>query len=203
MRLDPVESKAAIDQLVALGYIEPPDEDKTKAVRETVRELHYNLARAHADANMHQEAADILGELWDQWPDESRFGVHLFHSLLALEQPVEARKTLNQIRANKHKHGQEAAEALRTLQTKILEEQAEAQDSGAEKRKIDFSKLDRKTQYRIRTLSRKAQVSPHAFLFLEGSSPPRGRPTPAGDRMFPAGDGRARPPPPVPVQQDG
>ena len=55
--LDPIEAQEAINQLVALGYIEKPDEDREKAVAESVRELNYNLARACMDASRHLEAA--------------------------------------------------------------------------------------------------------------------------------------------------
>ena len=43
-RIDPVEAKEAIQQLIALGYIEKPEENREKAIEETIRELQYNLA---------------------------------------------------------------------------------------------------------------------------------------------------------------
>jgi hypothetical protein len=39
-----VRDAAALEQLVALGYIEEPDADQSKAIAQTVRELDYNLA---------------------------------------------------------------------------------------------------------------------------------------------------------------
>ena len=77
LQLDPVESNAALEQLVALGYIEPPPADRQQAIDNTVRELRYNLARSYMDDGQHGAAAEILDELYDRWPNEHRFGVQL------------------------------------------------------------------------------------------------------------------------------
>lgn len=84
-RLDPVGAKESLDQLVALGYIAKPDENREKAVADTIRELRYNLAMAYQDADRHSEAAEILRELRGGDPDEQRFAVYLFISCQALE----------------------------------------------------------------------------------------------------------------------
>ena len=36
--------------MIALGYIERPDENREVAVRKTIRELRYNLGEAYQDA---------------------------------------------------------------------------------------------------------------------------------------------------------
>jgi predicted AlkP superfamily phosphohydrolase/phosphomutase/tetratricopeptide (TPR) repeat protein len=173
-RLDPIEAQDAIDQLVALGYIEEPDADKDVAVKETVRELEYNLARAYADASHAHEARDIFAKLWDDWPEESRFGVHLLQVQLALGQIEKARKTFEQIKVNKRRFSQEAAGEMKKLHEEILEQQRkdgseelEQIDDGAEPR-IDFSKVDEKTLAKLRKLRRRAGVNSHAFVYLEG-----------------------------------
>lgn len=71
------ESKAALDQLVALGYIDPPEEDASQAVANCVRELDYNLARAYMDAELHGEAAPLLIKLYQQFPIEFRYAIQL------------------------------------------------------------------------------------------------------------------------------
>ena len=78
------ESQAAIEQLVALGYIDAPDEDSSKAVANCTRELEYNLARAYMDADMHGEAAPILHRLYRDYPVELRFGIKLASALQSL-----------------------------------------------------------------------------------------------------------------------
>jgi len=75
--LDPGESKEVMAQLVALGYVERPSDDQESAVRETVRELDYNLALSYMDAGMHGSAAPILATLYRDYPLEFRFGIQL------------------------------------------------------------------------------------------------------------------------------
>ena len=73
-RISPADSKAALQQLVALGYIAEPNADKAKALDETVRELDYNLAQACMDGGIYGQAATILQQLYDTWPNEHRSG---------------------------------------------------------------------------------------------------------------------------------
>ena len=83
-RLDPVAARESLEQLVALGYIERPDENREKAVSNTIAELRYNLGQAYQDADRHSEAADIFRQLRHSDPDEQRYAVHLFVSCQAL-----------------------------------------------------------------------------------------------------------------------
>lgn len=76
-QLDPMESSETLEQLVALGYIDRPDDDKGEAVAKTVRELNYNLAMSYMDAGMHPMAAEKLAELYHKDPLEFRFGIRL------------------------------------------------------------------------------------------------------------------------------
>ncbi|MCH2178577.1 MAG: alkaline phosphatase family protein [Mariniblastus sp.] len=71
------ESKEALDQLVALGYIDPPEEDQEIAVTKCQRELDYNLARSYVDADLYGEAAPLLIDLYKANPLEFRFGIQL------------------------------------------------------------------------------------------------------------------------------
>jgi predicted AlkP superfamily phosphohydrolase/phosphomutase/tetratricopeptide (TPR) repeat protein len=82
--LDSVQSAEAMKQLVELGYIEEPNEDTGVAVKETVRELRYNLAQSYMDAGRLAEAAEILEEIWNDFPDEHRFGLNLLGCLAGL-----------------------------------------------------------------------------------------------------------------------
>lgn len=81
--LDPLESSEAINQLVELGYIERPSDDQEKARAHTARENQYNLARAYMDGGLHLKAMVILEELYQEWPEEYRFGVELAYCLQA------------------------------------------------------------------------------------------------------------------------
>jgi tetratricopeptide (TPR) repeat protein len=83
-RLDPMAAQAALEQLIALGYIEQPDEDRDVAARRTLNELRYNLGEAYQDAGRHVEAREVFTELCKADPDEQRFAVRLFVSCQAL-----------------------------------------------------------------------------------------------------------------------
>ena len=91
-RLDPVAAHAALEQMIALGYIERPGEDSQAAVEKTIRELRYNLGEAYQDADRHIEAREIFTELCAADADEQRFAVRLFVSCQALGMQDEMRR---------------------------------------------------------------------------------------------------------------
>jgi len=97
MQIDSVDARESLKQLVALGYIEKPDDDKDKAVAQTVRELQFNLARSQVDARMIAEVKGLFDPFWNQFPDEGRFGVKLFECQFQLQQTSEAEATLNRL----------------------------------------------------------------------------------------------------------
>jgi len=152
--LDPIEAQEAISQLVALGYIERPNEDREKAVAETVRELSYNVARAYMDANRHLEAAEALEQLWEDWPDEYRFGLHLATCCQALERTAEGRNVLEELFERKERNAAEAREEL----AKWREEHPDTK----------FEDLEEKEQHELRKLRAEAGRNPFAFEYLMG-----------------------------------
>jgi predicted AlkP superfamily phosphohydrolase/phosphomutase/tetratricopeptide (TPR) repeat protein len=60
---DPIAAAEAMKQLVELGYIEDPGEDKTKAMEKAKRHLRYNLSRVHKGKQEYEKAIEILEEL--------------------------------------------------------------------------------------------------------------------------------------------
>src|SRR5262245_11502406 len=97
MKLDPAEAAEAMRQMIDLGYIEPLPEDTEKAVSQTVRELRYNLARAYMDGGRFADAAEICQRLWDEWPDQHRFGIGLAGCLAAMRAGDRRRQTLDRL----------------------------------------------------------------------------------------------------------
>ncbi len=83
-RLDPVASHEAMEQMIALGYIERPDENLELAIEKTARELRFNLGEAYQDDDRHWEAYELFSELHTKDRDEQRFAVRLFVSCQAL-----------------------------------------------------------------------------------------------------------------------
>ena len=96
-RLDPVASHLALEQMIALGYVERPDENRAVAVEMTIRELRYNLGEAYQDDDRHIEAHEIFTELCAADPDEQRFAVRLFASCQALGLREEMRRIVDDL----------------------------------------------------------------------------------------------------------
>ncbi len=76
-RQDPLEAQEAINQLVALGYIAPLEEDKEKAVRHTILERQANLAMVYADGGKFAEAISLLETLVLELPNRIRLNLLL------------------------------------------------------------------------------------------------------------------------------
>ncbi|MGA2880115.1 MAG: alkaline phosphatase family protein [Bryobacteraceae bacterium] len=96
-RLDPVAAHEALEQMIALGYIERPDANREVAVHKTIRELRYNLGEAYQDDDRHMEAREIFSELYASDPDEPRFAVRLFVSCQALGMQREMRRIVDDL----------------------------------------------------------------------------------------------------------
>ena len=123
------ESAAAVlKQMADLGYIDAPPEDKQAAMDQTVREERYNLARALVDGGRTDEAATIFADLWERWPDESRFGVHLLQVRTGAGQLLEARATMDLLRARKKITAEKSVVELKELIETIRKEQQAAKE---------------------------------------------------------------------------
>lgn len=71
--VEPWQALEAVKQLVALGYLEPLDPNREKAIAATIREEKFNLAQSYLSARDAQAAAPILAELARDYPREPRF----------------------------------------------------------------------------------------------------------------------------------
>jgi predicted AlkP superfamily phosphohydrolase/phosphomutase/predicted Zn-dependent protease len=83
MRIDPDEARAALQQLVDLGYVAPPGADDEASRRDTADSNRVQLAQSHADAGEHARALEVLATL--EGPVAASDGVRLMraHSLAA------------------------------------------------------------------------------------------------------------------------
>jgi predicted AlkP superfamily phosphohydrolase/phosphomutase/tetratricopeptide (TPR) repeat protein len=99
LRMDPAAAQAVLQQFVALGYIQKPNENQEKAVAMTVREANYNLARVYLDARRPREALPLLEGLVKN-SDEARFRQHLAQCHYMLGQREQAKKILEDLIAN-------------------------------------------------------------------------------------------------------
>ncbi len=94
LRMDPAAAQAVLQQFVALGYIQPPSEDQSKAVASAVREANYNLARDYLDCGRSDDALPLLEDLAKNDPKQTRFQMHLAQCYLALSQREAAKQIL-------------------------------------------------------------------------------------------------------------
>ena len=161
---------AVVRQLADLGYIDTIPENLSDAIDETVREERWNLARALIDGGRREEAATMLADLWDRWPDEGRFGVALLNARIALGQLPEARDTFALLIERKQATMTGAVEPLEALATKIRADQGLAPaEPGKLLEGVDFDKVPQADAQRFRRLRGRASANPRAFAFLEGS----------------------------------
>jgi predicted AlkP superfamily phosphohydrolase/phosphomutase/tetratricopeptide (TPR) repeat protein len=132
-RLDPVAAHEAMEQMIALGYIERPDENREVAVEKTIRELRYNLGEAYQDDDRHLEAHEIFSELWAKDRDEQRFAVRLFVSCQALGMTGQMREIIDDLDGRRRALFEEAVVKVREL-GKIAGDEAEA--DGEQKKEL-------------------------------------------------------------------
>jgi predicted AlkP superfamily phosphohydrolase/phosphomutase/tetratricopeptide (TPR) repeat protein len=154
-RLDPMESRAAVKQLVELGYIEEPDEDGAKAATETIRELDYNLARSYMDAQRHLDALGILEKLSTQWPHDYRFSLKMADCFQAVGRMGDARRVIEQTMAQRRKNAAKAYSELKSF----FEKQKEPLEED----------LPAAQQHRLRKLRQEAAYNPAAMEYMMGT----------------------------------
>lgn len=137
------ESEAAIEQLVALGYIDKPSDDRPTAVEETVRELRYNLAQAYVDAGRFGDAEAILEALRRRWPEEVRFGVKLAVCYRAIGRIPELRALVERLIATRREQAAVATAELARIRDEAFDENAELEtDEQAASTAHEFRRLN-------------------------------------------------------------
>jgi predicted AlkP superfamily phosphohydrolase/phosphomutase/tetratricopeptide (TPR) repeat protein len=142
-RLDSIAAQEALEQLIALGYIERPEENREAAVEKTTCELRYNLGEAYQDAARHIEAHGIFTGLCAADPDEQRFAMRLFVSCQALGLQEEMRRIVADLDGRRRLLFEEA-------RTKI---EARNEKAGAEQESL-LTKDERRELSRWRNLAR-------------------------------------------------
>ena len=90
-RRDPWGEQAMMDQLVALGYIDPPGEKVQENIEKQGRETQFYLARVHLYNHQADKAVPILEKIYAQAPDETRYALRLANCYRELNRPAEAK----------------------------------------------------------------------------------------------------------------
>jgi tetratricopeptide (TPR) repeat protein len=94
-RQDPAEAAAAIEHLVALGYIAAPSEDARKAVQETIRCNKTNRVRSLLGTPQEAKAVPILQELLGEKNDNEWVLLTLARCFIRLGRVADARSILD------------------------------------------------------------------------------------------------------------
>ena len=166
--LDPVAAHEALEQMIALGYIERPDENREVAVERTIRELRYNLGEAYQDDDRHIQAYEIFSELNRADRDEQRFAIHLFASCQALGMTGEMRAIVDDLDGRRRVLFEEAKAKIEELRKAAIERARERKDSAEEKAAAGPESLlsadERKELARWRNLAR---YQPPAIDYLK------------------------------------
>ncbi len=77
LRQDPVAAQQALQQLVDLGYIQPPDADAQKAVGQVIDNMQFHLGLSVLHYGSPSEAAKIFEGLLSRYPEEKLYGFPL------------------------------------------------------------------------------------------------------------------------------
>lgn len=148
-REDTYASAEALKQLVELGYIEDPGEDKTQGMEKTVRESRYNLSRVWMSKRKYPEAIAELKNLITQCPDDLRFNHDLANALINTGDYSGARECLERIR-NSEYHNIPTLDLLegvimlnegRSREALALFEEAESKESRLPELQLQLGKI--------------------------------------------------------------
>ncbi len=151
VRVDPEGNKEALQQLIELGYIEEPDDDKSKAADDALRELKYNEARSYMDGGLHIKAIPILEELFKKYPFEHRFGTQLIDCYLAINNYNKAKEILERVIKNKKERVKETQKELKLFLKEIKDKEITQNDAR-----------------KLRRLKAEASINPFAIYYLKG-----------------------------------
>jgi len=94
---DPFAAAEALRQLVDLGYIEDPGEDKNKAMENCANDNSFNLALVYMFKGNYSAALPLLEEVYQSVPDSPLYSMALTETYLALKKFDETEKLLNKI----------------------------------------------------------------------------------------------------------
>ncbi|MCP4356433.1 MAG: tetratricopeptide repeat protein [Chloroflexi bacterium] len=104
LRQDPWAEQAMMEQLVALGYVEPPGEDQQKTIDRSVCESQFWLARVYLSTGRNEEARPLLEELYKKAPDQRRYGLRLAQCYHDLDRLPDCRRLVEEIVAREETH---------------------------------------------------------------------------------------------------
>jgi predicted AlkP superfamily phosphohydrolase/phosphomutase/tetratricopeptide (TPR) repeat protein len=95
---DAEAERAALEQLIELGYMERPGEDKQKALQENRWDRMANLAHVYLGSNRPELALPLLETIAREWTEQPRYILELAQCCFRLGQNDRARGLLNELK---------------------------------------------------------------------------------------------------------
>lgn len=170
-RQDSASEKAALDQLVALGYVAAPGPDVARQVADTQRELDYNLAESLMDGGQNERALPILELLNRNHPEDYRYSLRLAMCCRALGRLDDLRrvvKDLDTVRRPAAIHARMELDRWRGEIVTRREVRKSAGDAAASPDTRPVPLLTREERMEIVALRRRAALGLKGVDFLKG-----------------------------------
>jgi predicted AlkP superfamily phosphohydrolase/phosphomutase/tetratricopeptide (TPR) repeat protein len=98
MQLDPWAAREAMEQLIELGYVEGPSEDKALRVKKMKDETDFILSKVYSSRRKFDLAIPILERLWKENPDATRYALKLAHCYQLNRNIKELRTLLDELK---------------------------------------------------------------------------------------------------------
>lgn len=96
--MDAQQSEDELQQLIDLGYIEDYGDDTEKAIKMTMAENKFTLAKSHIDGNEWKKGIELLEELYNDFPEHLHFLSRLIHSYQVTSQLRKAREVIDHVK---------------------------------------------------------------------------------------------------------
>ena len=159
-RLDPMAATEAMEQLVALGYVEKPGDNVEEYVESTVCELRFNLLEAYQDGNRHAEALEIARDLCGREPDDQRYALKRFLACQALGYTAEMRAIVDDMDGRRREVFRAALEKMKELADLTKQRYEDKKKAAGEE--PDKDECDRELAYELNPHAK--PDAPRAFL---------------------------------------
>jgi len=99
MKEDSHESAEAMQQLIELGYIEDPGEDKMKSMEKAEKEAKYNLAKVYLSKNDLNNATSLFEELIEKDKNDIRYNIELANCYLQTKRFEKVREIVDRVKS--------------------------------------------------------------------------------------------------------
>ncbi|WP_411846275.1 alkaline phosphatase family protein [Roseibacillus persicicus] len=152
-KLDEAADEEALEQLVALGYIEKPVGGKEKAAAQTRAEHQQNLATSYMDGGLFGAAIDILEPLYHEFPQEHQLGFKLASCYQKTKRIRKLKALVPQMlerRLQEKKEAEEEVEKIKAREEELLKEKKDPLEGKSDQEKRAYHQNLRQLYQKLR-----------------------------------------------------